>query len=219
MGYKIAIDGPSASGKTEVSKMLAKKLKITAVDSGAIYRAVALYCVNNNIDVKDSKLVINNLDNVSIKLTDEVVYLNGKDVSKDIRKNEISIVTSIVATIDKVREFVTKVQRQVAGEKNVVMQGRDITSVVLPDADIKIYLNAAPEIRALRRQRELNMKGEQVALDEVLDSIKKRDEADMTRNISPLVKTKDSIEIDTTNLGIDDVVNKIINIAKERGVI
>lgn len=218
MSFKIAIDGPSASGKTEVSKLLAKKLKITAVDSGAIYRSVALYCLRNNIDVNNEKQVIYALSNIHVDLVNDIVLLNGEDVSQDIRKNEVSLATSVVAAIEEVREYVAKVQRRVAGNMNVVMQGRDITSVVLPDAELKIYLNAKPETRAKRRQIELEEKGERVSFEQVLESIQRRDEADMTRDISPLVKTEDSIEIDTTNMDIQEVVNKIISLAKERGI-
>jgi len=219
MSFKIAIDGPSASGKTEVSKLLAKRLKITAVDSGAIYRAVALYCLKNNIEVNNECSVIQSLDSIHVDLKNNIVFLNGEDVSADIRKNEVSLATSVVAAIGGVREYVSKVQRRVAGNTNVVMQGRDITSVVLPDAELKIYLNATPEERAKRRQKELEEKGELVSFKEVLDGIQKRDEADMTRDISPLVKTEDSIEIDTTNMDIQEVVEKIISLVKERGLI
>jgi len=218
MSFKIAIDGPSASGKTEVSRRLAEKLGITAVDSGAIYRSVALYCLKHKIDVNDEEMVIDSLSKIKVDLVDDTVLLNGEDVSLKIRKNEVSLVTSTVAKFEKVREYVEKVQRYVAGNTNVVMQGRDITSVVLPDAELKIYLNAAPEERAKRRQKELAAKGEKVSLEEVLESIQKRDMADMTREISPLVKTEDSVEIDTTNMNIQEVVEKIISLAKERGL-
>ena len=218
MSFKIAIDGPSASGKTEVSKRLANVLGICAVDSGAIYRAVALYCLINNIDVNDENKVIQNLKNIEVELDEDTVVLNGKDVSQDIRKNEVSLATSKVATFRAVREFVTKVQRKVAGSQDVVMQGRDIASVVLPDADLKIYLNAKPEVRATRRMKELEEKGENISFEQVLKDIQKRDDSDMTREISPLVKTKDAIEIDTTNMNINEVVNKIKELARERGL-
>lgn len=219
MSFKIAIDGPSASGKTEVSKKIAEKLGITVVDSGAIYRSVALYCIRNKIDINNESSVIQSLDNIHVDLKNNFVFLNGEDVSVDIRKNEVSLATSVVAAINGVREYVSKVQRRVAGNTNVVMQGRDITSVVLPDAELKIYLNGTLDVRAKRRQKELEEKGEIVSFEQVLNDIKKRDEADMTREISPLVKTEDSIEIDTTYMDIPEVVEKIISLVKERGLI
>lgn len=218
MSFNIAIDGTSASGKTEVSKRIAKVLKIVCVDSGAIYRAITLYCIRQNIDIQEDFALEQVLDKISVDLVGDNVFLNGKDVSEEIRQNEVSNLTSIVAKNHKVREFVTKIQREIANKRDVVMHGRDITSVVLKDAELKIYLNATPEVRAKRRQKELEEKNEIISFEKILDEINKRDERDMKRDISPLVKTEDSIEIDTTNMNIDQVVEKIISLAKERGM-
>lgn len=219
MGFQIAIDGPSASGKTEVAKKLSEILKITAIDTGAIYRAFTLFCLKNNVDINNKELVISMIPKVEVNLNMDKVYLNGEEVSTCIRSNEVSIATSIVAQIGEVREFVSTIQRKIASTTNVVMQGRDITSVVLPNAQIKIFLTASLDVRAKRRYLEMQAKGQDYSFEEVLENLRKRDENDITREVSPLVKTDDSVEIDSSDLTVDEVVEKILKLVYEKGLV
>lgn len=214
--YKIAIDGPSASGKTEVAKAVANSLNILAVDTGALYRAITLFCLQENIDVNSSVAVIQGVRDIDVHLDKDDVYLNGVCVTEKIRTAEVSSSVATVAKIPEVREKVVVLQRKIADTQSVIMQGRDITSVVLPNAELKIYLTASLEERALRRQKDLNKNGESVSFEEVKESIRVRDEADITRTVSPLVKTDDSILLDTTFFTLNEVVEKIIEIVKER---
>ncbi len=216
--YKIAIDGPCASGKTEVAKAVASGLNILAVDTGALYRALTLFCLQENIDVNSSEAVIQGVRDTDVHLDKDDVYLNGVCVTEKIRTAEVSGTVATVARIPKVREKVVVLQRKIADTQSVVMQGRDITSVVLPNAELKIYLTASLEERARRRQKDLSEKGEMLSFEEVKESIRVRDEADITRTVSPLVKTDDSVLLDTTSLTLDEVVEKIISIVKERGL-
>ena len=202
--YKIALDGPSASGKTEVAKALGKVLNMLVVDTGAIYRALTLNCLQQKVDIYNASSVIQNTKDVEVHLDHDDVYLNGKKVTDEIRSTAVSKATAVVAKIPSTQ--------------NVIMQGRDITSVVLPDAEVKIYLNATPEERACRRQKDLAVKGENMSFEQVLKSINERDNEDMTRTLSPLIKTEDSIEIDSTNMTLNEVVKKIIDIARKRGL-
>lgn len=216
--YKIAIDGPCASGKTETAKALASILGILAVDTGAIYRALTLFCLQEGIDVNLAEEVIQKTKDVEVYLDKEEVYLNGVCVTDKIRTSKVNANVAILAKIPKVREKVVAIQRKIASSQSVIMQGRDITSVVLPDAELKIYLTASLEERARRRQVDLSQKGEKMSFEEVMESIKKRDEADVTRAVSPLVKTEDSVNIDTTHITLEQVVEKIVVLVKERGL-
>lgn len=217
--YKIAIDGPCASGKTEVAKAVASSLNILAVDTGALYRALTLFCLEENIDVNSSEAVIQGVGDIDVHLDKDDVYLNGVCVTEKIRTEEVSGSVATVAKIPEVREKVVVLQRKIADTQSVIMQGRDITSVVLPNAEIKIYLTASLEERTRRRQKDLNKNGESVSFEKVKENIKARDEADITRTVSPLVKTEDSILLDTTSFTLDEVVEKIIGIVKERGLV
>lgn len=217
--YRIAIDGPCASGKTEMAKLLSQELNILAVDTGAIYRAIALYCLKNAIDIYSNEDVISSLQDIVLELDKNMVFLNGEDVSESIRTNEVSLASAIVAQIGKVREFVTKIQRDIANKQSVVMQGRDITSVVLPDAELKVYLDASIEERANRRYNEIILKDKTIEYEEVKNDIIKRDKIDQERQISPLIKTEDSVYIDTTYLTKKQVVDKIVELLKEREII
>lgn len=217
--YNIAIDGPCASGKTEVAKSLATKLNILAIDTGALYRALTLYCLQKNVDVSSVEDVIHATKDVDVHLDKDEVYLEGLRVTEEIRKVEVNENVATVAKIPEVREKVVVLQRKIATSQSTVMQGRDITSVVLPNAEVKIYLTASLEERARRRQKDLKEKGENISFEEVKESIRKRDEADITRTVSPLVKTEDSILLDTTCLTLEEVVQKIVDIVKERGLV
>lgn len=216
--YKIAIDGPCASGKTEVAKAVANNLNILAVDTGAIYRALTLFCLQEDIDVNIAEAVIQCVRDTDVHLDKDEVYLNGVCITEKIRTVEVNDSVATVAKIPEVREKVVAIQRKIADAQSVIMQGRDITSVVLPNADLKIYLTGSLEERAHRRQKDLRQNGENISFEEVRESIRARDKADITRTVSPLVKTDDSILLDTTNLTLNEVVNIIIEMVKERGL-
>lgn len=211
----IAIDGPSGAGKSTISKIIAKKLGITYLDTGAMYRAVALYTVNNQKNPSVADDVIPLLKDIKISYKkvgeDNIIYLNDKDVSEDIRRHDISKCASEVSKIPEVRTFLVNMQRDIAKNSDVVLDGRDICSHVLPDTKYKFYLTAKAEERAKRRCSELLQKGQNVEYNQVLADILDRDYNDMNRAVSPLVKTADSIEIDSTEMTLEEVANTIIS--------
>ncbi len=224
MGYKIAIDGPAGAGKGFVASTVAKKLDYLYIDTGAMYRAFGLYVSRNKIDINDEEKIEEALKNTDIKLVYDKnknlkVYLNEEDVSQDIRTEQIGILSSVVSALPIVRKYMTESQRGLAGKNNVVMEGRDIGSVVFPDAELKIFLTASREERAKRRLQDLLEKGRKTTYGEVLDSIRKRDELDTTKKISPLIKTDDMIEIDSTFLTKDEVIDRVIKLVKGKGLI
>lgn len=223
MGYKITIDGPAGAGKGFLATELANRLDLLYVDTGAMYRAIALYTIENNIDASNNEQVIDSLKDINIKLSYEdkklKIYLNNSDVSVKIRTEQVALVAAKVSSIPEVREFMVNIQRNFAKNNNIVMEGRDIGSIVLPDAELKIFLTGSKEERAKRRMLDLINKGKVVTLEEVIDLINKRDELDRTREISPLIKTEDMIEIDTTNLDKDGVVKRALELVEEKGLI
>lgn len=206
----IAIDGPAGSGKSTIAKLVAKKLNYKYIDSGAMYRCIALYLIENNIDVADVDSI---LDDINIKFdTKGNVYLNDKNVSSEIRSEDVTKLAVAVAQNEQVRAKMVEKQRAYGVEKGIVMDGRDIGSVVFPEAKVKIYQVASVEARAERRHKEdLSLE-----YDQILEDIKKRDYEDMHRPISPLVKVDDAVELDTSNLSIDETVDAIIKIFNER---
>ncbi|WP_058485437.1 (d)CMP kinase [Defluviitalea phaphyphila] len=214
--FSIAIDGPAGAGKSTIAKLLANKLKIIYVDTGAMYRAVALYCINNEINYNDKESIKNILDDIDIKIVykenNQRVLLNGKDVSNEIRTNEVSRGASAVATIKEVRIKMVELQRNIAKGTSIVMDGRDIGTYVLPNADIKIFLTASVEERANRRYKELFQKGVNCSLEEIKNEIKQRDKNDSSREFAPLKKAKDAIEIDTTGMTVEEVIEKIVKL-------
>ncbi len=220
MSFKIAIDGPSSSGKSTLAKMIAKDLGFVYIDTGAMYRAMGYYFLKNNLDLNDIDVVNNNVNNVDVELNyvDGVlqVLLNGEDISGVIRKEEVGSAGSIISTYKLVRERLVSLQQKMASVSNVVMDGRDIGTVVLPDANVKIYLNADCHERAVRRHKELLEKGIDKSLEEVETDLKERDYRDMNRENSPLRKADDAIEIDSTNMEIEEVVEMVLNIVKEK---
>lgn len=220
MNYKIAIDGPSGTGKSTTAKLLAKKLNFIYVDTGAMYRAVGLYCYRNNIDPLKEEDVINILDNIDINIfyKDGIqeVELNGEIVSKEIREPYISKYTPYISQYKKVREKLTVIQQDLANKNSVIMDGRDIGTVVLPNAELKIFLTASDEVRAQRRYKELISKGEDTQFDKVLKDLKERDYKDITRINSPLKQAEDAILIDSSNLTIEEVVNKIYDMFNKK---
>ena len=214
----IAIDGPSGAGKSTIAKEIAKRLNIIYLDTGAMYRAIGLKAVRLNIDTNDSEGVTAILDdtNIEIKYQDgvQIIYLDGEDVSTAIREHHISKAASNVSKIPAVRLKLVKMQRENAEKNNVVLDGRDITSYVLKDANNKFYLTATPEERAKRRYKELLEKGQNVQYDTILADINDRDYNDTHRDFAPLTLTEDSIYIDSTNLTINEAIDKILSYIK-----
>lgn len=221
----IAIDGFSSTGKSTVAKQLANHLGYIYVDSGAMYRAVTWYAMqhhfisNTYFHVQD---LIAHLDQIDITFTFNPnlgyaeVYLNGKNVEKQIRTLEVSGFVSQVAEISEVRELLVKQQQKMGESKGIVMDGRDIGTVVFPNAELKIFMTASPETRANRRYQELLSKGEQVSYNEVLHNVQERDYIDSNRKDSPLVKAKDAIEIDNSNLSLEGQFNKILQLVETK---
>ena len=211
----IAIDGPSGSGKSTTARLLAQNLNITHIDTGAMYRVVTWGFKKNNIDLNDSFKVKSFLEKIKIsyKSADNIL-LNGELISSDIRKKEITADVSLVSSLVEVRKYLVNIQREIGREIDCVIEGRDIGSVVFPNADYKFFLTADIEVRALRRHAELKKIGEYLPIDEIKASIQKRDFIDSTRDLSPLVRPKDAIEIDSTDLTINEQIEKIIKIIK-----
>ncbi len=211
----IAIDGPSGAGKSTIAKEIAKRLNIIYLDTGAMYRAIGLKAVRLGIDTNDADGVISFLDNTQIKIEYndgvQIIYLDGEDVSKAIREHHISKAASNVSKIPAVRLKLVAMQREIASKSNVVLDGRDITSYVLKDANYKFYLTATPEERANRRFKELVEKGQDVKYETILDDINDRDYNDTHRDFAPLTLTEDSVYIDSTNLTIEQAIDKILS--------
>ena len=215
----IAIDGPSGAGKSTIARKIADKLNITYLDTGAMYRAVALYAVEKGANLSSEEEIVPLLEEISITFVDngdeKSICLNGRDVSTDIRKHEMSKCASEVSKLPQVRKFLVEMQRKIAAESDVVLDGRDITSFVLPNTKYKFYLTATAEERAKRRCAELKEKGQDIDFQKVLQDIKDRDYNDENREFAPLIKTKDSIEIDSTALNQDQVTDLILSHIRE----
>lgn len=211
----IAIDGPSGAGKSTLAKNLAKKMNFIYIDTGAMYRAVAYYCILNNIDLKNSSQLKSFLDEIKLNIryenNEQKVYLNNKDITEKLRTQEVADIASKCAEECEVRKKLVNVQRNLALKSNVVMEGRDIGSHVLPDATLKIYLDASVDKRTLRRSEELKEKGIFAEYDIIKKEIEERDYRDINRKYTPLVKCKDAKFIDTTNMTSDEVIDKIIS--------
>lgn len=217
--FSVAIDGPAGSGKSTVSKIISKELSFIYVDTGAMFRTITLYCLRNNIDCSNEDSVNKELSNINISLNFEngiqQIYLNNENVTEKIRTQEISKNASIIAQIYSVREKLLTMQREIANNNNVIMDGRDIGTNVLPNANVKIYLDADIDERAKRRCEELSLKNEKAEYDKIKQGIIARDNADKNRKIAPLKKANDAITINTTNLSIYEVSEAIIKIIKE----
>ena len=214
----IAIDGPAGAGKSTIAKLVSKKLGFIYVDTGAMYRCIALYFLKNNIDFLVEENVINNCSNIDIELKyenkEQMIYLNGENVSKLIRTEEVGNAASKVAAIKAVREKLLSIQRNIAKENDVVMDGRDIGTNILPNADVKIYMTASVETRAKRRFDQLVRTGKETDIEQIKTDIEQRDYQDMNREISPLKQADDAYYLDTSNMTIDEVVNSIIERVK-----
>lgn len=209
MGKVVAIDGPAGSGKGTVAKILSDECNLMYIDTGAMYRAIAYDVLRKNIEIADEKSIVKLAQNSTIDFVDGKTYLNGEDVSKKIRTMEVTKIVSPISSIVKLREILVDMQRKLAGGHDVIMEGRDITTVVFPNADYKFYLDADIEERARRRYKENIQKGIESSYEEVLDNIKKRDYNDMHKKVGSLIRVNDAIYIDSTNLTIDEVVKKM----------
>ena len=214
----VAIDGPAGAGKSTIAKLCAKKMNLVYVDTGAMYRAVALYLLESGIDVNDRSAVAEKCKGagVDIKYEDGVqnVYLNGTNVTGRLREEAVGNTASVTSAVPEVRAQIFSLQRGLAERGGLIMDGRDIGTVVMPDADVKIYLTASSEVRAKRRVLELEAKGEHPDFEEVKKDIEDRDHRDMTREISPLKQADDAILVDTSDMTIDEVVEKICSLCK-----
>lgn len=218
--YKIAIDGPAGVGKSTIAKRLASLFHFTYVDTGAMYRTIALYYLQKKIPLEEETAVLSHLGEITISLQyidgTQNIFLNGKNVTDLIRTPEVSTGSSQVAVIGGVREKLVKLQREIGRQQNVVMDGRDIGTKVFPDADVKLFLTATCEERAKRRMAEMQEKGMETSYEEILESIRFRDENDSNRKIDPLRPASDAIIVDNTQDTLEQTVEKIKNIVKER---
>ena len=220
MSFAVAIDGPAGAGKSTIARAAAKALGFIYVDTGALYRSIGLNALRNQIDIKDSVAVEASLNSLKVELAfddqgSQVVLLNGEDVSSLIRTPEVSMAASAVSAVPAVRAFLLDLQRSMAKTQSVIMDGRDIGTVVLPNADVKIFLTASPEIRAKRRYDELIEKGQDVEYEDVLADVIERDYNDSHREIAPLKPAEDSKLADTSELTLAESINLIINLVKE----
>lgn len=220
MGINIAIDGPSGAGKSTLARKLAEKMNYIYVDTGALYRTVGLYMLRNEIDPQDAEAVAAALPEIGVTLRfingEQHVYLNEEDVSADIRIHEVSRCASLVSAIPAVRQFLFETQRKMAAEHDVIMDGRDIGTVVLPNADVKIFLTASAEVRARRRYNELLERGQEVQFEQILADVNQRDEQDMNRAVAPLKPAEDSVIVDTSECSFDESLALLHKTVTER---
>ena len=220
--FKIALDGPSGSGKSTVAKALAKKLGIVYVDTGALYRTVGYFVRQKNADPKSPDQVGALLPMINIEIKYEEgaqhVYLNGEDLGDRIRTPEMSMYASAVSAIPSVRAFLLETQRDIARKNSVVMDGRDIGTVILPDAQVKVFMFASAEARAMRRYKELLAKGEAVRYEDVLREMIERDDNDRSRSVAPAVPAEDAVMMDNSDMTIEENVDAVIELIKARGI-
>ncbi|SCW26888.1 cytidylate kinase [Lachnospiraceae bacterium C10] len=223
MSKNIAIDGPAGAGKSTIAKQLAKDLGYIYVDTGAMYRAMGLYFTSKQIDPQDGDKISEAAKDavVSLSYVDGMqhVLLNGKDVTGEIRTEEAGKMASATSGYPAVREHLTNLQKELAARENVVMDGRDIGTCVLPNADLKVYLTASSEVRGKRRYKELVEKGVEADLDVIIEDIEKRDAADMNREVSPLRQAEDALLLDSSELTIDQVVETMKDMCKRKGLL
>lgn len=218
MAIIVAIDGPAGAGKGTITKKVGEKLGLINIDTGAMFRCVTLNIIQEKIEPNQEEKIKQMLEKIQIELKEnEEVYLNGENVSKAIREEMVTKKVSPVSKIPIVREKMLKMQRKMSEGKNIIMEGRDIGTVVFPNADVKIYLDASPEERAKRRVKQNQEKGIESSYEEVLKNIMDRDKSDSNREIAPLKQAKDAIYIDSSDMTIDEVVAKIVGIVQEKG--
>lgn len=220
MSFNIAIDGPAGAGKSTIAKQLAKELSFIYVDTGAMYRSMALYFMRNGIAKEDEAAISDACKTVEVSIAyengEQQVLLNGENVSKEIRKEEVGKMASATSVYKEVRTKLVELQQKLAADKDVIMDGRDIGTCVLPNAQVKIYLTASVETRAERRYQELQEKGAACDLEVIKKDIADRDYQDMHRKISPLKQAEDAILVDSSDMGIEEVVETIKNIYREK---
>lgn len=218
--FNVAIDGPAGAGKSTIAKIVAKKIGFIYVDTGAMYRTIALACDRAGIDATDEENVVKQSKNVNVSLGyengEQRVYLENEDVSTQIRQEKIGNMTSAIAVYPQVREKMVEMQQKLAEKNDVVMDGRDIGTAVLPNADLKVYLTASSRTRAERRYKELIEKGQQCNIDDIENDIKERDYRDMNRKVSPLKQAEDAVLVDSSDMTIDEVVDTIIGLIMQR---
>lgn len=207
----IAIDGPAGAGKSTISKLVSKRLDINYLDTGAMYRAITYKCIEEGININNEEEVIKICESSDVDFRNNQIYLDGKNIDIEIRRQEVSSNVSNVAKIKKVRELLVARQREIASESDAILDGRDVGTCIFPDARYKFFLSASAQERGRRRYEELKSKGEDVDLDNIIEDIKKRDKIDSTREVSPLIKAEDAIEIDSTSMSINEVVDYIID--------
>lgn len=216
----VAIDGPAGAGKSTIARTAAQTLGYIYVDTGALYRAVGVYSLRRGFDTKNADTVADTLSDICVELKFiggvQHVFLNGEDVSEEIRTPEASMAASDVSAVPAVRQFLFDLQRNIAKQNDCIMDGRDIGTVVLPQAEVKIFLTASPEARAMRRYRELQAKGAADTFEEVLADLKQRDYNDSHRAVAPLKPAGDSVLVDTTALNLEASVEKVIAVIQER---
>ena len=220
MSFNIAIDGPAGAGKSTIAKQLAKELSFIYVDTGAMYRSMALYFMRNGIAKEDETAISDACKTVEVSIAyengEQQVLLNGENVSKEIRKEEVGKMASATSVYKEVRKKLVELQQKLAADKDVIMDGRDIGTTILPDAEVKIYLTASSLTRARRRYLELQEKGIDCNLEEIQKDIEERDERDMNRAVSPLKQAKDAVLVDSSDMTIEQVVSCILEIYHSR---
>ncbi len=218
MAFNVAIDGPAGAGKSSIARAAAKELGFIYVDTGALYRAVGVYGLRNGIDNKNAEAVAGMLPHISVELKfrDGVqhVYLNGEDVSEEIRTPPASMAASDVSAVPAVRQFLFDLQRDIAAKNDCIMDGRDIGTVVLPNAQVKIFLTASPEARAMRRYKELQEKGSKDTYEDVLADLLQRDYNDSHRAVAPLKPAEDSITVDNSGLSLEDSIEQVLSVIR-----
>ena len=214
MAYNIAIDGPAGAGKSTIAKSVAKRMNLIYVDTGMMYRAIALFMLREKVDLQDREKIVGACKNVDVTIRYEdgiqMVFLNGENVSDCLRTEEVGTAASVISPIPEVRKKLVELQRRLAAERDCIMDGRDIGTCVLPEAQKKIYLTASSEVRAKRRYDELTAKVEVCDLKKIREDIEERDYRDMHRDTSPLKQAEDAVLVDTSDMTIEEVVEKII---------
>ena len=221
MSFNIAIDGPAGAGKSTIARKAASRLSFLYVDTGAMYRAIALGLLERKTDLRDSEMLKEALEEISVTIgydsqARQQVFLNGEDVSSRIRDEEVGKMASASSALAQVREKLTALQRGLAKKENVLMDGRDIGTVILPGAQLKIYLTAGVEVRARRRYQELTAKNIPCSLEEIEKDIRERDERDRNRPVAPLKQAEDAVRIDTSDMTIEEVTDRIVELARKR---
>lgn len=220
MGFIVAVDGTAGSGKGTITKIVAQRLNLVSIDTGAMYRCVALECINQNIEYTEIEKIKKVLEHINIELKKEndqqLVFLNGKNVTRNIRTTEVDNQVAKFAAIKEVREKITPMQRQMGKNSDIIMEGRDIGTVVFPNADVKVFLDCSVEERAMRRYKQNLEKGITSTYEEVLAGIKERHRLETEREIAPLTKAPDAVYIDSTGMTIEQEAEAVINVIKEK---